>query len=140
MVGGAILAPFSTGEGANLVAIGRWIGVWVPRVLQGLEGLLCEVPGRMGAWCGGCGFLSKAAVLEEAGGSTPTTLGFFFSRLMGNICEWEVQDQARPGTNTLEIHTMTKWELSQECKVGLTTENELHTILIAPGGEPRALR
>lgn len=114
MVGGAILAPFSTGEGANLVAIGRWIGVWAPRVLQGLEGLLCEVPGRMGAWCGGCGFLSRATVLEKASGSTPMTLEFSFSCLMDNIrCEWEIQDhQARPGTNTLEIHIMTKWELS----------------------------
>lgn len=65
------MAPPIIGEGANMMALGKWAGVWALCVLQGIEGLLCEVPGPMGAWHGRCGFLSRAAALEEAGGSTP---------------------------------------------------------------------
>lgn len=67
-----------TGEGANMLAIGKWAGLWALCVLQGIEGLPSEVPGRMGAWHGRCGFLSRAPALEEAGGSTLPTLGFWF--------------------------------------------------------------
>ena len=62
-MGGDILAPPIIGEGANLVAIGKWAGVYALCVLQGDEGLLCGVLGRMGAWHGRCGFLIRDAAL-----------------------------------------------------------------------------
>lgn len=57
-----ILTPPITDGDANVGALAKWGGVQA-LCASGLKGLLCEVPGRLGAWYGRGGLLRMAAVL-----------------------------------------------------------------------------